>query len=200
MNSSDLLAATLYLDRGYIADLYEVVTGMSPSTMITKSQDKKAGAAIPGFSAGISAQETRSFPVSTLAMLSTTLKGLDSEPTLDAATFKSGMPSKYGWIEGELTVFKVRSTVLRQETGEHETLAEDEYFLLQKGPDVDVALITTPEYFSFGLNIFLKMQKTLLKRMSLPVRAYVRVMAAQSHAKQWIAVPLVVLERRDSGA
>jgi hypothetical protein len=196
MTPRDLLEATLYIDRGYIADLYEVVTGQSPSTLITKNQSKKAGAAIPVFSAEVSAQEIRSFPVSTFAMLTATLKVLDNDDALDASSFESGMTSQSGWIKGELTVFKTRSTVLRQKSGEHETLAEDEYFQLRQKPNVDIALITTPEYFSLGLDTFLKMQKTLLKEMSLPVKAYVRVMAAQSHDRQWVGVPLVILERR----
>jgi hypothetical protein len=198
MKPRDLLESTLYLDKDFIADLYEVVSGQSPSTMITKNQSKKAGAAIPVFSAEVSAQEIRSFPVSTFSMLSTTLQSLKEEAVLDAGTFKSGMTSKYGWIEGELTVFKVSSTVQRHETGVSETLAEGEFFQLRQKSGVDLALITTPEYFSFGLNNFLKMQKTLLKEMSLPVKAYIRVMAAQSHTRQWIAVPLVILERRDA--
>lgn len=199
MTPRDLLEATLYLDRGYIADLYEVVTGESPSTMISMNHSKKAGAAIPVFSAEVSAHETRSFQVSTFAMLSSALTVLKNEPHLDAATFTSGMTSKHGWVEGELTVFKVRSTVQQHKTGEHETLSEGEYFQLREKPGVDIALITTPEYFALGLNTFLKMKETLLKEMSLPVRAYVRVMAAQSHLKQWVAVPLVIFERR-SGA
>jgi hypothetical protein len=31
--------------------------------------------------------------------------------------------------------------------------------------------------------------------MSIPVRAYVRILAAHDHFKQWIAIPLVLLER-----
>lgn len=199
MTPRTLLDSLVYLDKGYIADLYEVTTGESPSTLVTKNQGKKAGAVIPMFSAEVSAQETRSFPVSTFAMLSKTLGYLDQEPKLDPKSFRSGMSSKCGWIEGELTVFNVKSTVLERNTGEHKTLSSEGYFQLRIEPGISFALITTPEYFALGLDTFLKMQDTLLKEMSIPVRVFLRALAAQDHTSQWVAVPLVVLERQDGG-
>lgn len=196
MNSQSLLKALVYLDTGYIADLYEVVSGESPKTQITKNQGKKAGAQIPIFSAEVSAQESRSFPVSTFTMLATTLPSLDKEATLDTARFEVGMQSQYGWLEGELTVFKVNSNILDKETGNHKILATDALYQIRQKPSIDIALITTPEYFSPGIGTFVKLQETLLKKMSIPVRAYMRVTAAQSHMNQWVAVPLVILERR----
>ncbi|WP_128106558.1 hypothetical protein [Azoarcus sp. DN11] len=79
---ADLHKSLVYLDRDYIADLYEVTTGKSPSTTITKNQGKKAGAVIPVFSADVSAQETRSFKVSTLGMLAQTWGALSAELNL----------------------------------------------------------------------------------------------------------------------
>jgi hypothetical protein len=197
MTPRTLLDSLVYLDKGYIADLYEVTTGESPSTLVTKNQGKKAGAVIPIFSAEVSAQETRSFPVSTFAMLSKTLGYLDQEPKLDRKSFRSGMSSMCGWIEGELTVFKVKSSVLERNTGEHKTLSSEGYFQLRIEPGFSFALITTPEYFALGLDTFLKMQDTLLKEMSIPVRVFLRALAAKDHTSQWVAVPLVVLERQD---
>ncbi len=80
----------IYLDREYIADHYEVATGQSPDTTITSSQGKKAGAAIPVFSAEVSAQETRSFKLSTLGMLAHAWESLIAEPDLDSSKFASG--------------------------------------------------------------------------------------------------------------
>lgn len=193
-----LLEQLVYLDRAYVADLYEVVTGESPSTQITKNQSKKAGAQIPVFSAEVSAEETRSFPVSTFAMLSKVLPVLEVEPSLDPQSFQTKMSSRYGWIDGELTVFKVKSS-RREHSGEYTTLAADAFFQLRARPAVDLALITAPDYFAYGLSTFLRMQDTLLKEMSLPVHAFVRTLAAQSHTGQWVAVPLVVMERGYGG-
>ena len=194
-----LLNRLVYLDRAYIADLYEVLTGVSPSTLITLNQGKKAGAAIPLFSAEISAQETRAYSVSTFQMLVEALPDLEREPTLDPVRFTSGMSSQYGWVEGELTVFKAKSSVLDQETGEYRTLASDAFFHLRPSPGIDLAFITTPEYFSLGMEAFLRMQDTVLKEMSLPVRAFIRATAAQGYSGQWVAVPLVILEQGGEG-
>ncbi|HTN65513.1 MAG TPA: hypothetical protein VL051_04930, partial [Burkholderiaceae bacterium] len=190
----ELLKSLVYLDRDFIADLYEATVGESPNTTITKNQGKKAGAGIPIFSAEVSAQETRSFSISTFEMLSQTLKALDSEPTLGSSEFKPGMRSLYGWFEGELTVFQAKSSVQRA-SGENEVLAESEHFQIRQSPTSRLSLITTPEYFSSGLDTLLKMQKTLLRELSIPIRAFVRVMAAHDHVNQWVAVPLVMLEK-----
>lgn len=190
-----LLNRLVYLDRAYVSDLYEVVTGESPGTQITRSQAKRAGAAVPVFSAEVSAQETRSYPLSTFAMLQTVLPDLKENPDLDPALFEAEMSSRYGWIEGELTVFKVQSTVRESRTGEQKTLASDAFFQIRTRKCEDLALITTPEYFASGLDNFIRMQDTLLKEMSIPVRAYMRVMSANSHHGQWVVVPLVILER-----
>lgn len=192
MQTISLLKSFVYFDTGYIADLYEVVSGEPSKTQITKNQGKKAGAQIPIFSAEVSAQETRSFTVSTFSMLTT----LEKEPTLDVATFSDEMESKYGWINGELTVFKVSSSIQDGKSGENKTLASDALYQIRQKPGADIALITTPEYFAPGLGTFVKLQQTLLKEMSVPVRAYIRVMGARSHMSQWVAVPLVMLERR----
>lgn len=194
MHPTDLHRALIYLDRDFIADLYEVTTGKSPATTITKNQGKKAGAGISVFSAEVSAQETRSFKVSTFEMLSHTWKKLESESIIDPAIFASGMKSRYGWFEGELTVFKAKSSV--QKSGKPpEVTAESEHFLIRQSPTAALSLITTPEYFSSGLGTLVKLQETVLKEMSIPVRALVRVLAAHGHFKQWIAIPLVLLER-----
>ena len=195
MTSRALLDSVVYFDKGYIADLYEVTSGKSPKTLITRNQGKKAGIQIPIFSAEVSAQETRSFPISTLAMLANTLVVLEKIPSLDPTTFKSGMPSKLGWIEGELTVFKTKSTVLENETGEHKFLANDAFFQLRAKPGLAFALITTPEYFALGLDTLLKMQDIILREMSIPVRVLLRTFAARDHMNQWISVPLVVIEQ-----
>lgn len=195
---ADLHKSLIYLDREYIADLYEVATGQSPDTTITSSQGKKAGAAIPVFSAEVSAQETRSFKLSTLGMLAHGWDALTAEPDLDSSKFAPEMRSQYGWFNGELTVYQAKSSVQRSD-GTNDVLAESEHFQIRQSPTSSLSLITTPEYFLSGLGTLVKLQKTVLKEMSIPVRAFVRVFAAQDHMKQWVAVPLVMLERESDG-
>lgn len=195
---AELHESLIYLDREYISDLYEVATGESPDTTITKNQGKRAGAVVPVFSAEVSAQETRSFKVSTLGMLAMGWEKLAAGPELDSSKFFPGMKSQYGWFSGELTVYQAKSSVQRS-GGANEVLAESEHFHIRQSPTSALSLITTPEYFLSGLGALVKLQKTVLKEMSTPVRAYVRVMAAQDHFKQWIAIPLVMLERESDG-
>lgn len=194
MTPARLHKQLIYLDRDFIADLYEVTTGVSPSTSITKNQGMKTGISIPIFSADVSAQETRSYKISSFAMLSKTLDSLNLEPDIDAEKLEPGMRSRYGWYEGELSVYLSKSSVVRS-GGAEEITAESEHFNIRQSPTSALSLITTPEYFQSGLGALVKLQKTVLKEMSIPVRAYVRVMAAQDHFKHWIAVPLVLLER-----
>lgn len=198
MSPTELHKSLLYLDRDFIADLYEITIGESPSTTITKNQGKKAGASIPVFSAEVSAQETRSYKVSTFEMLSQTWDVLMSESKIDSADFRPGMKSQYGWFEGELSVFQAKSSVQRS-GGTNEVTAESEHFHIRQSPTSALSLISTPEYFSSGLGALVKLQKTVLKEMSIPVQAYVRVVAAHDHFKQWIAIPLVLLERNSDG-
>ena len=63
--TTDLHSSLVYLDRDFIASRYEIVSGLSPESQITKTHGKKAGGSIPVFSAEISAVETRTFPIST---------------------------------------------------------------------------------------------------------------------------------------
>ena len=198
MSPANLHKSLIYLDRDFIADLYEVTLGESPSTTITKNQGKKAGASIPIFSAEVSAQETRSYKVSTFEMLSQTWNALNSEPTIDLTNFAPGMKSLYGWYDGELSVFQAKSSVQRSGKPD-EVTAESEHFHVRQLQKSALSLITTPEYFSSGLGTLVKLQKTVLEEMSIPVRAYVRAVAAHDHFKQWIAIPLIVLERGASG-
>lgn len=123
---------------------------------------------------------------------------LRSEPSIDPANFAPGMKSRYGWFEGELSVFQAKSSVQRS-GGTNEILAESEHFHIRQSPTAAISLITTPEYFLSGLGTLVKLQRTVLKEMSIPVRAYVRVVAAHDHFQQWIAVPLVLLERDSDG-
>lgn len=197
MKPKQLLRRLVYMDRGFIPDLYEIVTGTSPSTLITRDEAKKAGAQIPIFSAEVSVAESRSFPVSTFEMLLKTLPELEREPDLDASSFTPSMPSQYGWVCGELSTFRAGQSIRNNQTGEMKELSSSVYFMIRDKPCLDLALITTPEYFSYGLNALSRMHETVLKNLSIPVKAYIRTLPAQSHINQWVAIPLVVVEKND---
>lgn len=193
--TTDLQDSLIYVDRDFLAGRYEILSGISPQSQVTKTQGKKAGGAIPVFSAEVSAIETRSFPISSLDMLATVLPDLKRQTNLDPKAFHRGMKSKLGWVDGVLATLTVSKSWKKAGTDEYEDGEEQGYFTLQRGREVQLALITSPDYFVSGMDTLLKMHKVATKDVAIPVRALVRVLAAQSYADSWIAVPYVMLER-----
>lgn len=200
MESRAILESLLYLDRDFIAGAYEVLKGHAPLTQVTKNEGASAGAKIPFFSAGLSASETRSFSVSTFGMLIQMLPELRRYPPLAVPAVREGARSVIGWIEGELSVFRVviergSKDVDQKKKSCDATSISETYFAIQcLQPRLQIALITTPDYFSSGLGALLQLYDTVLEHVSIPVRALVRVYDAQSSFKEWIAVPLVIYE------
>jgi hypothetical protein len=198
MKELELLHRLVYLDRDYISDVYEVITGTPAKTQITKTQAKKAGAGIPVFSAEISAGETRAFSVSSTSMLKTLMPKLESLSDVSPREVQSGGKSKIGWIEGEMSVFMIN--LKRKDTGEvHErVIASEKYFAIRCGDGQKCALLTTPEYFTSGVASFLTLYETVLGSHGIRVRALVRSYPANSDFQENIAVPLVIIEAADS--
>lgn len=183
-------AQLVYFDREFIAARYEISTGESAQTQVTRAEGLQAGVKVPMFHAGASTTETRSFPLSTLEMLSVLMPGLRHEPELDPAGFLLDMRSMTGWVEGTLSALRVKET-----NGAGEALSEPQScFTLINRNSLSLALITTPDYFVSGLDAFTKMQGVLVRDLSIPVRALVRVVSAQNHRDQWIAVPYLMVE------
>jgi hypothetical protein len=200
-----LLDRLVYLDRDFISGAYEEQTGRAPTTQITKTEGMNAGAKIPFFSAGLSAGESRTFAVSTLGMLRELLPSLEEIQSLTCKAVGSKKKSTTGWITGELSIFKVE---VNEQGKNHDQLsqkpmlpihyhnpivASETYFAIHGG-GLKLALITTPDYFSSGLNALTKLYETVLEETTIPVTALVRVMASRSTFNEWIGVPLVILE------
>jgi hypothetical protein len=194
MLTTDILSSLVYLDRDFVAGRYEILSGVSPNSQITKAQGKKAGATIPVFSGEVSAVETRTFSVSSLEMLATVMPALKTECDLESTSFRRNMPSKTGWVNATLATLTVATT--RRQAGSEEYVKQDEqgYFTLEASHGLKLALITVPDYFVSGLDALTKMHQVLVRDLAMPVRALVRVIAAQSYLDQWIAVPYIMFE------
>ena len=192
----DLLETIIYADRGYIADMYEAITGTRPHTTITRNQGKKAGASVPLFSAELSATESRSYEISTNEMLAEILPSLQRESSIDGSTLARRMASKIGWIDGTLTILAASTSFQKRETGESVTTAKDQFFCIKGDNGLALALVTNPAYFAYGLDTLLRMQQTALSYLFIPIRAYVRIFSAETYTPQWVAVPLLIEERR----
>jgi hypothetical protein len=202
---TSLLDRLVYLDRDFISGAYEEQTGKAPTTQITKTEGMNAGAKIPFFSAGLSAGESRTFAVSTLGMLRELLPRLEEIQPLSREAVGPRKKSTTGWIAGELSIFKVE---VKEQGKEHEQLsqkphlpiryhnpvvASETYFAIH-GSGLKLALITTPDYFTSGLNALTKLYETVLEETTIPVKALVRVIASRSTFNEWIGIPLVILE------
>lgn len=193
MLTEELHSSLIYLDRDFVAGKYEILSGQSASSQITLAQGKKAAAGIPVFSAEVSVIETRSYPISTLEMLDTVLPSLSKDGDIDPSALKEGMTSQFGWVTSTL------STLTAKQKGAMPGSSTDERgevlgcFTLRSGFP-KLTLITTPDYFVSGMDALLKMHKVLVGDISIPIRAYVRIIAAKTVADDWIAIPYVMHE------
>lgn len=196
MLTNELHSSLVYLDRDFVAGKYEIFSGKSPSSQITKTQGKKAGAVIPVFSAEISAIETRTFPISTLEMLATVMPTIQQEREIDQSILERNMCSRFGWVTATLGTLTARQSKGVAGTDTFEQGEEQGCFTL-KNDALKLALITTPDYFVSGLDALLKMHKVLLRDLTMPVRAFVRIIAAKDYMDEWIAIPYVMYEHHD---
>ncbi|MBF5002842.1 hypothetical protein [Diaphorobacter caeni] len=190
-----LLDSLVYLDKDFVADRYELATGEPAPTTITRPQGKKSGANTLPFSAEVSAREMRSFDVSSSRMLMEIWPDLTEQPAVNVSEYAERSMSEFGWVQGHLSTFQVRSK--SQRDGQDVVTAQSSHFQLrglEHGRYID--LITTPDYFASGFNALLPLQMTLLAKFALPVCMYMRLLPAKDHAENWIAVPLVIVESR----
>lgn len=190
----DVLSTRLvYLDKDFIADRYEVWSGAHPATTLTRVPGQQASGHPLPFSAQVSALETRSYDVSTRHMLTQLWPQLAEQPAVNVGEYAERSASEFGWVQGQLSTFQVRSK--SQRDGQEVVTAQSSHFQLrgiEQGRYID--LITTPDYFASGFNALLPLQMTLLSKFSLPVCMYMRLLPARDHADNWIAVPLLIVE------
>lgn len=208
-----LLHRLIYLDRDFITGAYEEIKGEAPTTQITKHEGMTAGAKVLLFSAGVSAVETKTFAVSSLGMLRALMPDLELAPNLSSKSMSQKSSSAIGWITGHLTIFKVEVTRQGKEhnqlpkTSERRTLpspykqtvASETYFAIHNQDGLKLALVTTADYFSSGLNTLTSLYETVLCETSIPVRALVKVISSRSTFDEWIGIPMVILEQSNEG-
>lgn len=195
----------LYLDRDFISGLYETKTGFAPETKIIKTEGLQAGVRIPLFSGSASSAESKSYSVSTIGMLEELRSTLEAFPHFPEQAHDFGKSSIYCWIEGTLTINKLEVKTRRytytligepskDAEGRSEKLVAEEFYFAVDAESGKFALIPTQDYFSSGIASFQELAGTVLGPIELPIKALVRVFSAQTSFKQWIAVPLIILE------
>jgi len=158
MQEKGIFDVLIYLDKEYISAKYEEITDYTPDTLITKTEGLNAGIRIPILSAGASSIESKSYKLSTIAMLSAIAGDLSRINEFSSTDHALGKRSKIAWVAGKFFVSKVKVTRTKQtinligkpkETDgvTKEQVAEESYFKISTSDEVNFALITAPDYF-----------------------------------------------------
>ena len=113
-------------------------------------------------------------------------------------------PSAYFWVDGVLTISKIKVTRTRstitlagppkqKEEPSKEIVGEEAYFCVKSG-DSRFALSASDQFFVPGIAAFRGMAHIVIKRLGLPCKALARVFSAQTNAKEWLTTPLIIYD------
>lgn len=201
---------TIYLDKEFISDLYEEITGESPSVNITKAEGAKAGIKAIFVSAGVSSTESKSYTISTSKMLIDLKSELKKYDELDYKIDKQlAFNSKYFWVKGSMSVQKTTVTRQKQNVkldsggmsseneGEPEIKGEESYFSINDNNGNTFPLIASSEYFTSSLIDLIALTGTVVEAVNFKVEALIRVLPARTSFNGWVAIPLII---RESGS
>jgi len=202
MNLTDKL---VYLDREFVSNLYEDEFGYSPETKITKTEGMRASAIIPLFSAGASSVESKSYSKSTVEMCKSLTARLKGYKNFSDCNHDFGHSSSICWVDGILTINKVevkRRTHEISVFGEpdgpcldnKERFVAEEFYFAVHSEAGEFALLPTEDYFASGVAAFKGLARTVVGPIELPVSVLIRVFSAQTSFKQWMSVPLIIVE------
>ncbi len=201
-----LFEKLLYLDRDFISSKYEYEEGVAPDTIITKAESISAAAKAFLFSGGASASESKNYKISTIGMLQKLENKFEKYPYFDSSAFKLGSPSQICWIEGNLTIDKVKRTrhtttitligppKKDKENKGPELLGEESYYAVE-AEKYKFALVPTVEYWVSGVAAFQDLIDNVIGPLDIPIRALLRIYAAHTDFEQWMAVPIIIKEK-----
>jgi hypothetical protein len=196
----------LYLDSEFISRLYEQEFNVTAPTQITRTDSVQASASIAFFSGGGNSSESRTYSVSPTAMLKELTSTLDALPSFEELRFALDQPSAICWVEGSFgttTLEVTRNTHTIRLIGapdpekhkpKSEFIDKETYFSL-KASSSKFALSTTDHYFTSGLAGLKGLTNLVIDRFSLPCRALLRVISANTSHGEWIAIPLLIYDR-----
>lgn len=153
MQKTGIFDSLIYLDKEYVSAKYEEVAGYTPDTLITKAEGLNAGIRIPILSVGASSIESKSYKLSTSAMLSAIMGELSKLNEFSSSDHALGQRSKIAWVTGNFFVSQVKVTRTKHNViiiGKpkeidgitKEQVAEENYFKISVSDEVNFALIT----------------------------------------------------------
>lgn len=180
----------IYLDAAFITAKFEEIKGMSGDAQFSKTEGGKADFGFSFAKAGVHTQETITFKKSSVAMLRELLPELQlNYPTIDLSAFKNYSGTQFAWVEGDMSL---QSWSSPEEPGSQ----YDYYGLLVSARKL--ALISEPTYFSSGFAQVINASDALVGYVRIPVLALVRVLWHIETTGEYVGVPFVLLERRES--
>lgn len=181
----------LYLDREFIALSYEAITGRPAPTQIIKSDGLEVGIDASPFSAGMKIGESKSFSMSSLAMLQRIEDDLLDLPRLSHVHSEGMMHSEFGWING---IFSIQQVEWKRAKNGEELVETKTNFFFKSDDGNGYVLVLDSSALATGLSTFPGLLGHVITEFRVKASALMRVYPAGTDFKQMIAAPLVILE------
>ena len=177
----------IYLDVGFIAGKYEEIKCVPPETQFSKTEGGKADIGFSFAKAGVHTQETLIFKKSSIGMLKELLPVLENNYSYsDLSEFKNYSGTRILWVEGVMSIqFWVDPKVEN---------SRYVYYGIKVG-DKDLAMISSPIYFSSGFSEVVNASDALVGYVGIRVRALVRLLWHVEASKEYVSVPYIVIEK-----
>jgi hypothetical protein len=184
----------IYLDKEFISSMYEEEKGISPNTVISRSESLNASAKIPLFSGGASTTECKSYSISTVGMLKKLFPELEKYPQFSKEEHKVSHPSFICWAEGLLTIHSVERTTGAGD--KKRILGKENYFaLVEDGTKYTLAIVPTKEYWTSGVSTFQTLIENVIGPIEMPVKMLARIYSAETSFDEPMAIPILIIDK-----
>lgn len=181
----------LYLDREFIAVSYEAITGRPAPTQITKADGLEVGFNVSPFSVGMKVGESKSFSMSSLAMLQRIETDLLELPKLKHLHTEGMMNSEFGWVNG---IFGIQQVEWKRIKNNEELVDTKTNFYFKSDDGNGFVLVLDPTALAPGLSTFPGLLDHVITAFRVEAKALMRVYPADTDFKQLVAAPLVIVE------
>ncbi len=178
----------VYLDPSLISEAYTEITGASPITRVTRSQEVAGKASAGVFGIAGTTRESREFAVSTTQMFNKIEKTLREYPVRESLSDTA--PVDPFWVRGFLGVGA------HSQTNGPEVLKELYQFMISDAERVSsklFCLATNDSYFTSGYDQFAEHKDMLSYGMWEPVEALLRPLFHNERLESSLFSPFVIL-------
>lgn len=179
----------IYLDIEFVALKYEELTGDAPSSQLTRTEGMKAGLGIPVLSAGVNAQETRSYQLSSLGMLKKIWGNLEKYPSFDKNIHTTINKPQILWVkQGHITVSIWSNPKDKDEKYPYFQMLDDK-------DHTDFSLVTKAGYTCSGYDSLFEVSPAIQNNINIPISALVKILYYSTVGKSFVSTPFLIFER-----